>query len=225
MGMSRRLWPRVDSDVGLSIILAAQVVVFFIVAPLAAMNLVSAQLTDSLRFGLAALTILVVSPRPAIRWGVVATFAVTLSAMLYWHLGQTAVVIGLVRGLATLAFDLVVTIVVAVATFRPGRINVYRIMGAVILYLNIALVFAAIYRILLPFLHPNFSGLVSGARGEFSGLLDYSLGALTTSGSGDVVALHPVLRSLSSLESVIGQLFPATLLARLVSLHVSGPRA
>lgn len=219
---ARRLWSQVESDVGLSIILAIQVVVFFIVAPLAAMNVVSAQLTEALRFGLAAITILVVSQRPVVRWAVSALFSATLFAMLYWHLGRTAVAIGVARGLATLAFDVVVAGIIAVATFRPGRINVHRIMGAVILYLYIGLIFAAVYRILLPFLHPNFSGLTAGARGGFSGLLDYSLGALTTSGDGSVVAVHPILRSLSSLESVVGQLFPATLLARLVSLHVAG---
>jgi len=211
--------PRVENDVGLSIILAIQVVVFFIVAPLAAMNLVSAQLTEGLRFGLAAVTILLVTRRTAIRWAVAAAFAVTLVATIHWHLGQTAVAIGVARGLATLGFDLVVAGIVAVATFRPGRVTVHRIMGAVIVYLYIGLIFAAIYRLLLPFLTPNFAGIPPGSRAEFSSLLYFSLGALTTGGSGDIVALHPVLRSLSSLESVIGQLFPATLLARLVSLH------
>ena len=33
--------------------------------------------------------------------------------------------------------------------------------------------------------------------------------------------MHPLVRSLASLESVIGQLFPATLLARLVMLHAA----
>lgn len=219
-----RLWPRVQTDVGLSIILAIQVLVLFVVAPLAAMNAVSAQLTEVLRFGLAATTILVVSQRPAVRWAIAGTFAVTLVATLRWHLGETALAIGTVRAIATLAFDLVVGGIVAVATFRPGRVTVHRIMGAVIVYLYIALIFATIYRILLPGLHPGFSGLAAGTRAEFSGLLDYSLGALTTGGDGNVVALHPILRSLSSLESVIGQLVPATLLARLVSLHVAGGR-
>jgi hypothetical protein len=36
--------------------------------------------------------------------------------------------------------------------------------------------------------------------------------------------VHPVARSLATLESVIGQLFPATLLARLVALELQGRR-
>lgn len=47
---------------------------------------------------------------------------------------------------------------------------------------------------------------------------------LTTTGYGDIVPLHSVARSLAALESVIGQLFPATLLPRLVSLELEGRR-
>jgi hypothetical protein len=36
-----------------------------------------------------------------------------------------------------------------------------------------------------------------------------------------VLGLHPPVRSIANLESVIGQLFPATLLARLVTLHAA----
>ena len=45
---------------------------------------------------------------------------------------------------------------------------------------------------------------------------------LTTVGYGDIVPLHSVARSLTTLEAVIGQLFPATLLARLVTLELQG---
>ena len=56
-------------------------------------------------------------------------------------------------------------------------------------------------------------------------MLAFSLGAMTTTGSGDVMALHPLARSLANLEAVIGQLFPATLLARLVTLHATADTA
>jgi len=36
------------------------------------------------------------------------------------------------------------------------------------------------------------------------------------------VPIAPLARSLSNLESVIGQLFPATLLARIVTLEIHG---
>jgi len=63
--------------------------------------------------------------------------------------------------------------------------------------------------------------LPTGQRAQFSELLYFSLSALTTAGGSDIIAQHPLVRSLSSLEAVIGQLYPATLLARLVTLHAS----
>lgn len=213
--------PGIDSDIAFGVILAIQILVIFVVAPLAATGSVSAQLTEGLRFGLAAVTILIVARRPAVRSAVGIAFAATLVAGLHWHQGETAGVVAVVRGLATLSFDLIVASIVAVAAFRPGKVTVHRIMGAVILYLYIGLVFAALYRLTLPILPMGFAGVPADSRAQFSGLLYFSMGALTTGGSGEIVALHPFLRSMASLESVIGQLFPATLLARLVSLHVA----
>jgi hypothetical protein len=46
-----------------------------------------------------------------------------------------------------------------------------------------------------------------------------SLVALTSTGSGDIVPLHPFAHSLANLEGLVGQLFPATLIARLVTLE------
>jgi hypothetical protein len=40
--------------------------------------------------------------------------------------------------------------------------------------------------------------------------------------SPSTVPLHPFARSLAAFEAVIGQLFPATLLARLVTLELQG---
>jgi hypothetical protein len=52
----------------------------------------------------------------------------------------------------------------------------------------------------------------------------FSLVTLTTVGFGDVSAVHPVARSLVTLEGVIGTLYPAILIARLVSLHIAQER-
>ena len=47
---------------------------------------------------------------------------------------------------------------------------------------------------------------------------------LTTVGFGDVLAIHPFARSLVMLEAVIGTLYPAILIARLVSLQIGDAR-
>ena len=69
-------------------------------------------------------------------------------------------------------------------------------------------------------------GSISGvaASGHYlvlgRGLVYYSLTTLTSTGYGDLLPTHPLARSLSNLEAVIGQLFPATLLARIVTLQL-----
>jgi len=40
----------------------------------------------------------------------------------------------------------------------------------------------------------------------------------------DLLAMHPLVRSLSNLKAVIDQLFPATLLARIVTLAMQARR-
>ncbi len=45
-------------------------------------------------------------------------------------------------------------------------------------------------------------------------LIYFSFVTLTTTGYGDIVPLHPYARSLANIEAVIGQLYPATLLAK-----------
>jgi hypothetical protein len=49
----------------------------------------------------------------------------------------------------------------------------------------------------------------------------FSLSTLTSTGWGDLTPLHPLARGLANFEAVIGQLFPATLVARLIGLHLA----
>jgi hypothetical protein len=63
--------------------------------------------------------------------------------------------------------------------------------------------------------------ITSGDRESLQSKLFYfSFVTLTTLGYGDIVAVHPTVRMLVILEGVVGQLYPAILIARLVSLQV-----
>jgi hypothetical protein len=55
-------------------------------------------------------------------------------------------------------------------------------------------------------------------------LIYFSFATLTTVGYGDIVPVDPFARSLANMESIIGQLYPATLLARLVTLELESRR-
>ncbi|HTQ70895.1 MAG TPA: potassium channel family protein [Acidocella sp.] len=49
----------------------------------------------------------------------------------------------------------------------------------------------------------------------------FSMMPLTTIGYGDITPVSPAARSLANLEGIIGQLYPAIILARVITLHTS----
>jgi hypothetical protein len=115
--------------------------------------------------------------------------------------------------------------VVARTVFAAGRVTHHRITGAILVYLSIALTFTALFTI-VGLLVPNaFSGMTfKDDPALASNVIYFSFVTLTSTGYGDVFPVHPVARSLCNLETIIGQLYPATLLARLVSLEIEGRR-
>jgi Ion channel len=126
---------------------------------------------------------------------------------------------------AWLALSMVLGWAVARAVFAPGRVSYHRIVGAVLLYLLIALTFMALYLFVGLLIPKAFSGIVfEDNAGLAAGLIYFSFVALTTVGYGDILPIHPIARTLCNLESIFGQLYPATLLARLVTLEVEGRR-
>ncbi len=50
-------------------------------------------------------------------------------------------------------------------------------------------------------------------------LLYFSFTTLTTTGYGDITAINPVVRMWSIFEAIIGTMYNATVIARLVSLY------
>jgi hypothetical protein len=126
---------------------------------------------------------------------------------------------------AFLITGIVLSSVVARAVFSPGRVTHHRITGAILVYLSIALTFVALYTFVGLLVPKAFSGMsFEDDPALASKVIYFSFVTLTSTGYGDVFPLHPVARSLCNLETIIGQLYPATLLARLVSLEIEGRR-
>jgi hypothetical protein len=123
---------------------------------------------------------------------------------------------------AWLIAGLTLSAVVSRTVFAPGRVTYHRIVGGVLLYINIGLTFVALFGLIV-LLQPNAFNNLTSFQGNFGvgTLIYFSFVTLTTTGYGDIVPLHPYARSLANVEAIVGQLYPATLLARLVTLEIT----
>ena len=112
-------------------------------------------------------------------------------------------------------------VVVAQAVFGSGRITYHRIVGAILLYLLIAVAFATLFAVVGLSIPDAFKGIAFEDDSALASSLFYlSFVTLTSTGYGDIVPMHPLARSLCNIESIVGQLYPATILARLVTLEL-----
>jgi hypothetical protein len=115
-------------------------------------------------------------------------------------------------------------VVVTQAVFRRGRVTYHRIIGAILLYLLIAVAFATLFLFVGLLDHGAIKGITFDDDQSVGAALFYmSFVTLTSTGYGDIIPVHPFARSLCNIESVVGQLYPATLLARLVTLELREP--
>jgi hypothetical protein len=113
---------------------------------------------------------------------------------------------------------------VVVQVFGEGKVTGHRIRGAIVVYLLLGGVWALLYQVVALTIPGAFrlpDSLAGGDPDALQRLMTYfSFVTLTTTGYGDITPVHPVARTLCMLEALVGQLYPAITLARLVSLGV-----
>jgi hypothetical protein len=216
---SARLW---SADAGLSLLLALVVFQVFILMPLQALGFAGFWATtvfDVIGAAIIVSGVLALSRR---RWAALLVTPMIGAAVLLrvaqlrfpdtrvWEL-ETILRLGAI---------VLLVVLMLVQVFRPGPVTKQRIQGAVAVYLLLVLAWAQAYLLVL-LLNPGALEGVSAEGGDTSAKLVYfSLGALTSVGLVDVSPTAPVTQSLAGMEALLGQLFPAILLARLVSLEM-----
>ncbi|MEM7482726.1 MAG: ion channel [Acidobacteriota bacterium] len=105
--------------------------------------------------------------------------------------------------------------------FRPGDVNAHRLRGAVAVYLVVGFIFALIYGFVEALAPGSFRGLGPEGFGEdLHHAMYFSFVTLTTLGYGDITPESEFAQMLVVVEAVVGQLFLAVLIGRLVSLSV-----
>ena len=104
----------------------------------------------------------------------------------------------------------------------PGPVSVHRVMGGIAGYLLIGVTWAFGYKLLLEMIpdaiHFQTPLAVGVSTGEPGRLIYFSFETLTTVSYGDAYPVHRVARSLTTAEALIGQLYPAILIATLVGM-------
>ena len=107
--------------------------------------------------------------------------------------------------------------------FRDRIVNAYRIVGAVNVYLLLALMGALTFEVIHAATGVSIGGnvVLSGTDNDYVHFIYFSLASLTTVGFGDVYAVSAPARMLATFLSTLGVLFPAIVIARLVGLASS----
>src|ERR1700733_2026339 len=220
-----KYWHELSREPGLTALVVLEAILIFLVVPLTGMGVLP-EIVQRVMFLIILVAIL------GVRWhSPVATIAVLIAVALspigsfFWREDPTPLTEWLSAGGRFLAIA-TVTLVIAPGVFCSGRVTFPRVQGAVVLYLNFGLMFFIIYRLLDNLLPHAFSGLPPSGQefGSGAALLYFSFSTLTTLGFGDILPVHPLTRNIANLEAIIGQLYPATLLARLVSLEIAHRR-
>ncbi len=133
----------------------------------------------------------------------------------------TLIILNAVLGLIFLGFLLPM---VGMQVFGEGPTTGHRIRGAIVIYLLLGLTWALLYQVVFLTIPQAFrlsEGMISSDSDVLYRLFMYfSFITLTTTGYGDITPVHPIARMLTMLEALVGQLYPAITLARLVSLAV-----
>lgn len=222
MFMRRDLWVQ---DEGLTALLVSLLLRIFIVTPLAAAGVFGRYAPLVLNLWLA---ITLLSGVLAIGWRRKAAQVVVLVAVLLFALRVFGIVGG--AGVPGLVVDAVLTLfmlatlglMVVWQIFREGPITRQRVQGSIVIYLLLGLIWAEGYTLAASLNSASFAGTLPVGRNVLSAHLTYfSFVTLTTVGYGDILPASLVARSMSNIEGLLGTLFPAILIARLVSMEIA----
>jgi voltage-gated potassium channel Kch len=110
--------------------------------------------------------------------------------------------------------------------FANRVVTAYKIGGAIAIYIFLGHIWASLY-LTIYIIHPGafqYGGEIIPADVALKQLSYFSFVTLTTVGYGDLTAVNPVARVFVMLEALLGQLFPAIFIAKLVSRQIEEVR-
>ena len=219
-----RIWLGRLRDQLLSLLLTIQLLILFVMPAARAAGLPLPHIViDGVLFMPIVLAVALARSRGAMAT-VILSVALTIAGSVWRH-ERPDLVADTVNAAGQILPQLALLWVVSTAVFGRGRATYHRILGAIVMYLGIGMIFVSLDILLVQFVPDAFTHLSTNPFELRQALTYFSFSTLTTSSFGDILPAHPIARSLANLEAICGQMFPAILLARVVGLHSSMRRA
>jgi hypothetical protein len=208
-----------STDRRLSVFLGLLLVAVFIALPLAAQE---GMLIASVMFSILLASGVALVAKNRMTRGLLAG-AAGVALVIHWS--QHVVPgtgLSVMSAFSSLCFLAILAGVVFREVLNKGPITLHRVQGAVAVYLLLGLIWAFAYDIVLLSVPDAFHSaeLTAQHKTVTPTLIYFSLTTLTTVGYGEITPVHPIARGLAMLEAVVGQLFPAILIARLVAMEL-----
>lgn len=154
------------------------------------------------------------SPSRALR--IVGMTLAGLTAVLIWNGGSARLAALIISG----TYGLFVTGVVIADVITQRRVTFQVLCGALSAYLMLALSWALFYMLAESLTPGSFHGLPEGEMPVMQNLQYFSIVTLTTLGYGDISPVTPTAQAMVAVQALVGQLFLAVLVARIVALHL-----
>ncbi|HSI75252.1 MAG TPA: potassium channel family protein [Lunatimonas sp.] len=107
--------------------------------------------------------------------------------------------------------------------FRDYQVNAHRIIGAINVYLSVAMAGAFGFEIIHLILGSSIEGNIElvGGDQDYGNYIYYSLTNISTVGYGDMYAVNIQAKMLSVFLSMVGILYPAVIIAKLISFKAT----
>lgn len=193
------------------------------------LTLISSQLTEGIiweskffaRFGFFLFTLIAIKSSAlsgtgkSVGYGIASSLLVLAIAMIWLEITWLI----LLYTIVATGYMIFIIVLVVNQIFSGGKITINKIGGGVAAYILLGHLWASLY-LTIYIIHPDsfqYGGESIQSHEALKHLSYFSFVTLTTIGYGDITAVNSAARTLVMMEGLLGQLFPAIFIAKLVS--------
>lgn len=139
--------------------------------------------------------------------------------VIWWEFFAPAATTALASAGLQALFVAYMALLIILTIFKAPRVNRDVISAALVVYLFVALFFAKVF-FMLELTYPGSFSVAHELLIDDPGILRYfSMVTMSTLGYGDILPVSRQAQTLAGVEALVGQIYLAVLIARLVSMH------